>query len=43
VLSPCPTNWKVSPADALKFVEERMEKEYPPGVLKDVTARSKEG
>mgnify|MGYP001408027671 FL=1 len=45
VLSPCPTNWKVSPVEALRYLEERMEKEYPPGVLKDVTkaAQKKEG
>ena len=37
VLSPCPTNWKVSPKEAFKFLEEIMEKEYPLGVFKDIT------
>lgn len=29
LLSTCPTNWGVSPVDALKFLEERMIPEYP--------------
>ncbi|MCE5275617.1 MAG: thiamine pyrophosphate-dependent enzyme [Syntrophaceae bacterium] len=37
VLSPCPTNWKLSPREAFTYLEERMEKEYPLGVLKDNT------
>jgi pyruvate/2-oxoacid:ferredoxin oxidoreductase beta subunit len=36
VLSPCPTNWKVSPKEAFKYLEEIMEKEYPLGVFKDI-------
>jgi len=39
VLSPCPTNWKVSPVKSFAFLEETMEKEFPLGVLKDVTKR----
>lgn len=39
VLSPCPTNWKMSPRDAFGYLEERMEKEYPIGVMKDTTAK----
>jgi 2-oxoglutarate ferredoxin oxidoreductase subunit beta len=41
VLSPCPTNWKVSPKDSFKYLEDKMEKEYPIGVMKDVTAKKK--
>ncbi|HPI91689.1 MAG TPA: thiamine pyrophosphate-dependent enzyme [Deltaproteobacteria bacterium] len=37
VLSPCPTNWKVTPVEAFKYLEERMEKEYPLGIFKDTT------
>jgi len=37
VLSPCPTNWKMTPVEAFKYLEERMEKEYPLGVFKDIT------
>jgi 2-oxoglutarate ferredoxin oxidoreductase subunit beta len=35
VLSPCPTNWKMSPVDAFKWVTEVMAKEFPVGVLVD--------
>jgi len=42
VLSPCPTNWKLSPRDSFTYLAERMEKEYPIGVMKDVTTK-KEG
>ncbi|HON95333.1 MAG TPA: 2-oxoglutarate oxidoreductase, partial [Deltaproteobacteria bacterium] len=37
VLSPCPTNWKMTPVEAFRYLEERMEKEYPLGVFKDIT------
>jgi 2-oxoglutarate ferredoxin oxidoreductase subunit beta len=35
VLSPCPTNWKMSPVDAFKWITEVMAKEFPVGVLAD--------
>jgi 2-oxoglutarate ferredoxin oxidoreductase subunit beta len=35
VLSACPTNWKLSPVDSLKWIEDVMTKAYPPGVLVD--------
>jgi len=41
VLSPCPTNWKLTPLDSLKFVEEKMATNFPPGVLKDIKASAK--
>ena len=37
VLSTCPTNWGLSPVEALKFVEEKMKPVYPLGVYKDTT------
>ncbi|HPE94848.1 MAG TPA: thiamine pyrophosphate-dependent enzyme [Bacillota bacterium] len=37
VISTCPTNWGLSPKDALKFVDEKMIPHYPLGVFKDVT------
>jgi 2-oxoglutarate ferredoxin oxidoreductase subunit beta len=37
ILSPCPTNWKMTPVESFKYLEERMEKEYPLGVFKDIT------
>ncbi|HKI47933.1 MAG TPA: 2-oxoglutarate oxidoreductase, partial [Desulfobacteria bacterium] len=37
LLSPCPTNWKMPPKDAWKWVNEEMVKTYPLGVIKDIT------
>lgn len=37
VLSPCPTNWKLSSVDAHKWVEEEMVKTFPLKVIKDET------
>ncbi len=38
VISSCPTNWGMAPADALKWVEEKMIPYYPLGVYKDRSA-----
>ena len=35
VLSTCPTNWGLSPKEALNWLSENMEKHYPLGVYKD--------
>ena len=35
VLSTCPTNWGLTPKDALKWIDENMETYYPLGVYKD--------
>lgn len=35
ILSPCPTNWKLSPVDAAKRVEEVMTQVFPLKVIKD--------
>lgn len=44
VLSTCPTNWGLSPVDALKRLEDEMMPYYPLGVYKDADAFSeKEG
>ncbi len=37
ILSPCPTNWKMTPVQSWKWVDEEMMKVFPPGVYKDVT------
>ena len=37
VLMACPTNQRMNVEEATKFVEERMEKEYPLGVFRDET------
>ena len=36
VVSTCPTNWGMSPIDAMKWMEENMLKHYPLGVFRDV-------
>jgi 2-oxoglutarate ferredoxin oxidoreductase subunit beta len=35
ILSPCPTAWRLSPLDSLKWMEEKMIPSYPLGVIKD--------
>ena len=42
VISTCPTNWGMTPIDALKWVEEKMIPYYPLGVYKDRDVESKE-
>lgn len=37
ILSPCPTNWKMSPLESWQWVDTEMTKEFPLGVIKDVT------
>ncbi len=36
ILSTCPTNWRMSPVDAMKWVEDKMVEHYPLGVTKEV-------
>ena len=40
VLMACPTNLKLDAAGASKFVIEQMEKEFPPGILRDRSAEA---
>lgn len=42
VISSCPTNWGMTPQNALKWVEEKMIPYYPLGVYKDKYAENKE-
>ncbi|MCM8814390.1 MAG: thiamine pyrophosphate-dependent enzyme [Candidatus Omnitrophica bacterium] len=35
ILASCPTNWKKSPADSMKWIKETLEKYYPVKVFKD--------
>ncbi|MFC1534435.1 thiamine pyrophosphate-dependent enzyme [Thermodesulfobacteriota bacterium] len=37
ILSPCPTNWKMSPVDSCKWVKETMATIFPLKVIKDKT------
>jgi 2-oxoglutarate ferredoxin oxidoreductase subunit beta len=40
ILSQCPTNWKLSPIEACRRVEEEVMESYPLGVIKDTTEKS---
>ena len=40
ILSPCPTNWKLSPVDSLKYVDGMME-HFPLGVFRDRKCQNK--
>ncbi|MBM4446261.1 MAG: 2-oxoglutarate oxidoreductase [Chloroflexi bacterium] len=39
ILSPCPTNWKMSPYEAWQWIDKEMTKVFPLGVIKDITER----
>ncbi len=39
ILSPCPTNWKMSPLESWKWIDKEMTKEFPLGIIKDLTGR----
>jgi 2-oxoglutarate ferredoxin oxidoreductase subunit beta len=41
VLSTCPTNWGLSPVEAMKWLEDNMIPYYPLGVFKDKTKEEK--
>ncbi len=36
ILSPCPSNWKLSPVDSCRWIEEEMIGHFPLGVVKDI-------
>ena len=42
VLSPCPTNWKMSPVETWKWIDEVMAKSFPVGVIKDSTGEKRD-
>jgi 2-oxoglutarate ferredoxin oxidoreductase subunit beta len=37
LLSPCPTYWRMSPAESMDWIEKEMTKVFPLGCLKDAT------
>lgn len=39
ILSQCPTNWKMTPVDACRWVDEVMALSFPPGVIKDIKGK----
>ncbi|HOV89166.1 MAG TPA: thiamine pyrophosphate-dependent enzyme [Syntrophorhabdaceae bacterium] len=36
ILSPCPTNWKMSPIESFRWIDDVMTKQFPLGVIKEV-------
>jgi len=38
LLSACPTNWKLTPVESLRFIEEEMISEFPLGEFKNVAS-----
>lgn len=42
VISSCPTNWGMTPSNALKWVEDNMIPYYPLGIYKDKSAQKEE-
>jgi 2-oxoglutarate ferredoxin oxidoreductase subunit beta len=36
ILSACPTNWKMTPVNSCKWIDDVMNKEFPLGVFKDI-------
>ena len=39
ILSPCPTNWRMSPVEACKWIDDVMCKQFPLGITKEKEAR----
>jgi hypothetical protein len=37
ILSPCPTNWKMTPLESWQWIDQEMAKEFPLGLIKDIT------
>jgi 2-oxoglutarate/2-oxoacid ferredoxin oxidoreductase subunit beta len=42
VLSPCPTNWRMSPVEAWRWIDEVMTLSFPLGVIKDITGEKRD-
>jgi 2-oxoglutarate ferredoxin oxidoreductase subunit beta len=38
ILSACPTNWKMTPLESSRWIDEVMSKKFPLGVMKDLPA-----
>jgi 2-oxoglutarate ferredoxin oxidoreductase subunit beta len=43
ILSACPTNWKMTPIDSCRWIDEVMCENFPLGVMKDLPAESRKG
>jgi len=42
ILSPCPSNWKLSPVESCRWIETEMKKHFPLGVFKGAGAKQKQ-
>jgi 2-oxoglutarate ferredoxin oxidoreductase subunit beta len=40
ILSPCPTNWRMNPLESWQWIDNEMIKEFPLGVIKDITGKT---
>jgi 2-oxoglutarate ferredoxin oxidoreductase subunit beta len=40
ILSPCPTNWRMTPLESWQWIDKEMTKEFPLGVIKDITGNT---
>ena len=40
ILSPCPTNWRMNPLESWQWIDKEMIKEFPLGVIKDITGKT---
>jgi len=39
ILSPCPVNWRMDPLESWQWIDKEMTKEFPLGVIKDITGK----
>ena len=39
ILSPCPTNWKMTPLESWQWIDNEMTKVFPLGVIKNTTGK----
>ena len=39
ILSPCPVNWKMTPLESWQWIDTQLVKEFPLGVIKDITRK----
>jgi len=40
ILSPCPTNWRMTPLESWQWIDKVMTREFPLGVIKDITGKT---
>ncbi len=40
ILSPCPTNWRMTPLESWQWIDKVMTREFPLGVIKDIIGKT---